>query len=366
MNMEDMYDEQMSAKHPFKDIDLAKKKAKQLRWEVINGLDGHLMSFERKFQANGGNVVWAEDTEDAQKALEDIVKEYNITYLNISDSPQVDELGITTLLRSRQGAFCNMKQVPSHAKAELHLCGADFIVASEGVIATSSSNADQLSQLTKTKVNVIVVGIDQVMKDMDDLFYIWNLKARYQSGQKLNTYNSIITGPKKKNDSEGAKRVFVILLDNKRSQLMRNKDQQEILYCIKCDVCKENSCVTDEAISSFKSPLEELIYQYSSDNGYEMMAYPVCEVPIECPVNINVREKLMEIKAEKRQQNPMGFKTKWQWKMWKRMFLDRNKLNGTPHFFKNLMLHLFLTQREELPELPKQSFNERWRSKNPS
>ena len=58
-------------KEQFSNVNLAREKAKNIKWKAIENLDKMLESFESKITKRGAKVIWAED---AQQALEEIGK----------------------------------------------------------------------------------------------------------------------------------------------------------------------------------------------------------------------------------------------------------------------------------------------------
>src|SRR5829696_4740718 len=58
-------------KEQFSNINLAREKAKNIKWKAIENLDKMLESFEAKIIKRGTKVIWAED---AKQALEEIGK----------------------------------------------------------------------------------------------------------------------------------------------------------------------------------------------------------------------------------------------------------------------------------------------------
>ena len=56
----------VKGKEQFIDLETARKRAKNIKWSAIENLDKNLLSFEEKFTARGGKVLWAADIEEAQ------------------------------------------------------------------------------------------------------------------------------------------------------------------------------------------------------------------------------------------------------------------------------------------------------------
>src|SRR5665811_2291599 len=69
----------------------------------------------------------------------------------------------------------------------------------------------------------------------------WPLLATYGTGQKITVYNTIISGPKQAGETDGPEEMYVILLDNGRTNILANPKQRESLYCIRCGACL-NAC----------------------------------------------------------------------------------------------------------------------------
>jgi L-lactate dehydrogenase complex protein LldF len=58
-------------KEQFSNVNLAREKAKNIKWKAIENLDKMLESFEAKITKRGAKVIWAED---AKQALDEIGK----------------------------------------------------------------------------------------------------------------------------------------------------------------------------------------------------------------------------------------------------------------------------------------------------
>src|SRR3982750_3634990 len=58
-------------KQQFMDVNLAREKAKNIKWRAIESLDQQLENFEAQITKKGAKVIWAET---AEEALEEILK----------------------------------------------------------------------------------------------------------------------------------------------------------------------------------------------------------------------------------------------------------------------------------------------------
>ena len=62
-------------KQQFTNVLLAGEKAKNLKWKAIATLDKNLEQFEAAITRRGAKVIWAEDSEQALKAIGRICKD---------------------------------------------------------------------------------------------------------------------------------------------------------------------------------------------------------------------------------------------------------------------------------------------------
>ena len=58
----------------FENLEQSKKKAHVTKWRVMENLDKFLPEFESNFQKRGGKVIWANDVEEAQREILNIIK----------------------------------------------------------------------------------------------------------------------------------------------------------------------------------------------------------------------------------------------------------------------------------------------------
>jgi len=77
----------------------------------------------------------------------------------------------------------------------------------------------------------------RLIRNLEDLNIFLKLLARSTTGQKLSSYTSIITGPKRAGERDGAEEFHLIILDNGRSKILADEELRETLYCIRCGAC---------------------------------------------------------------------------------------------------------------------------------
>ena len=82
-----------TGKQQFSDINLAREKAKNLKWKAVESLDAQLEKFEAAITKRGTKVIWAEDAQQACDEILKICKEKNCRTLVKSKSMVTEDLG---------------------------------------------------------------------------------------------------------------------------------------------------------------------------------------------------------------------------------------------------------------------------------
>lgn len=88
----------VQGKQQFADLDMARKKAKNVKWKTIEHLDEYLIEFERNFTKNGGRVIWAANAEEANQAVLDICKQVGTRQVVKSKSMVTEEIHLNDFL----------------------------------------------------------------------------------------------------------------------------------------------------------------------------------------------------------------------------------------------------------------------------
>src|SRR4029079_17974376 len=107
-----------------------------------------------------------------------------------------------------------------YAQAEVGITGANFIVADIGGIAVSENEGNARLSCSMPKTHIVVVGIEKVIPAMNDLALFWPLLATYGTGQRITVYNTIVTGPRQEGETDGPDDMYVVLLDNGRTNIL--------------------------------------------------------------------------------------------------------------------------------------------------
>ncbi|MBC7629525.1 LutB/LldF family L-lactate oxidation iron-sulfur protein [Ferruginibacter sp.] len=416
-------------KEQFADIDLAKERAKNIKWRAIETLDQQLETFELNFTKRGGKVIWAEDSQQAIDAILNICKAKNCKQLVKSKSMATEEIhlndalqkngiesvetdlgeyiqqldgeapyhivtpamhkskeDVAKLFNEKLGTPINytpeqLTQVArkilrkKYTDAQVGVTGANFIISDIGGIAVTENEGNARLSCAFPKTHIVIVGIEKVIPSITDLALFWPMLSTFGTGQKITVYNTIITGPKQANEIDGPEEMYVILLDNGRTTILKNPAQRQSLYCIRCGACL-NVCPVYKNIGghaygvTYSGPIGSVItpnLQGMKDFKHLSFASSLCGACTEvCPVKINLHELLLENRRESVEEGLTTLSEKISWKLWKMASLKRALMNiGNGNIKSNVVNSLFkgwVKHRSSLNFSPK-TFNEMWKER---
>jgi L-lactate dehydrogenase complex protein LldF len=419
-------------KSQFTDVNITRERAKNIKWEAIEHLDKYLLEFEQKITARGATVIWANDSAEALEAIGKICKERNCKTLVKSKSMVTEEIHLNDFLeangiesvetdlgeyiqqldgeppyhivtpamhKSKEDVaklFANklgtkpdltpeeltqvarIKLREKYTEAEVGVTGANFLIADVGGIAITENEGNGRLSCAWPKTHIAVVGIEKMIPSIHDLPLFWPLLATYGTGQKVTVYNSILTGPKQAGESDGPEEMFVILLDNGRTNLLANPTAREALYCIRCGACL-NACPVYKNIgghsyeTTYSGPIGKVITPYLSGvDEYKHLsnASSLCGNCTEvCPMRINLHELLLDNRHEAVTQGTSTLAERVAWKAWMVASLNRPMMNMGNGKMKNWVVNKvfkgWAVHRSELDFTPK-TFNEMWKEKTTS
>ncbi len=416
-------------KHQFENTDLARERAKNIKWKALETLDQQLESFEKQFTSRGGKVIWAQNSQEALDEILNICKQKNCKTIVKSKSMVTEEIHLNDFLeknniesvetdlgeyiqqldgeppyhivtpamhKSKEDVaklFADKLGTPSklspqeltlvareklrekYRQAEIGITGANFIIGDIGAIAVTENEGNGRLSMAWPKTHIAIVGIEKVLPSMTDLALLWPLLATYGTGQKVTVYNSIITGPKQPGETDGPDDMYVILLDNNRSNILANPAQRESLYCIRCGACL-NACPVYKNIgghsygATYSGPIGSVITPHLQGmDEYKHLSYAssLCGNCTEvCAVKINLHELLLLNRKESVEEGLATFSEKTAWKVWRMASLRRGMMNMGSGNLKNKVVNkLFKGWNKHRSDLDfsKKTFNQLWKDR---
>jgi L-lactate dehydrogenase complex protein LldF len=417
-------------KKQFNDIELVRERAKNIKWRAIETLDQTLEMFESNFIQNGGRVLWAETADEAAQLIVEICKEKNCTTLVKSKSMVTEEIhlndvleknniesvetdlgeyiqqldgeppyhivtpamhkskeDVAKLFHEKLGTPINLTPVQlamvareklreKYIQAQVGVTGANFIIADTGSIAITENEGNARLSCAFPKTHIVVVGIEKVIPTLTDLHLFWPLLSTFGTGQLLTVYNTIVSGPKKTTETDGPEEMIVILLDNGRTNILKNPITRESLYCIRCGACL-NACPVYKNIgghtyeTTYSGPIGSVITpQMHGQKDWKHLSFAssLCGACTNvCAVKINLHELLLENRYESVQEGTSTLTENVSWKLWRKAMMNRKMMNLGNSALKNTVVNTIFTswknKRSKL-DFPAETFNEIWTRKN--
>ena len=420
----------IEGKEQFSSLKLAKSRIAAIKHKSVENLEKYLIEFESNFIKRGGKVIWAQNAEEAVKealrimqkakvktavktksmvseeinlkealeknsieAIETDLGEYILQLRNEPPSHSVTPAmhlstdDVVKIFNEKKGTpldwspeqitnFVRQELREKYPKADVGISGANFLIADVGAIAITENEGNGLMSLAFPKVHIAIVGVEKMIPSILDLDIFWPILSTFGTGQNLTVYNTIYTGPKQSGESDGPDEMFVILLDNGRSELLDKTEQRQALSCIGCGACS-NVCPVYQTIgghaygTTYSGPIGSIIAPHLKGmQEFKHLSYAstLCGKCTEiCPVKIDIH-KLLLLNRRDSVENGLSAKTdNWIWHFWKRAMLKRSKMDKGGAKLKNFMLKQFFKktwgERRELPQTVTKSFNQIWRER---
>ncbi len=271
-----------------------RQQAAQAKRRALRQLPDLLETAEGNLIANGWQVEWAEDAEEANRLVLDIARRHDVQTVTKSKSMLTEELGLNHALEAADlrvvetdlGEYIIQlnEETPSHivapvmhkTKAEIRdifirelgmeatddaeqmvafarkmlrhdflnadmgISGANFLIAETGSIGLVMNEGNGRMCTSMPRVHIALVGIEKIVESVEDYVTLTQVLPSSSTGQKLTVYTNILNGPGRAEEGDGPQHSYVILVDNGRSEIY-GSDYAEALACIRCGAC-QNAC----------------------------------------------------------------------------------------------------------------------------
>ncbi len=427
-NMSQYYTAVEKGKSIFSDLDVARERAGYYKYKVINELDRYLIEFEDNFISNGGKIIWAQNSDEALAEIKKITEKHNIKSAVKSKSMTTEEIELNKalekdgidILETDLGEFIVQQagQKPYHivtpamhmskedvaklynekfntsedltpeeltnytrdllrqkfTSADLGITGANFLIADTGSIAVTENEGNGMLSMSFPKVHIAIAGIEKIIPKLEDLDLYWPLLATHGTGQPMTVYNSIISGPRKSDEEDGPENMYLILLDNGRTKLLKEERQRQALSCIRCGACL-NVCPVYKNIgghtynTTYSGPIGSVITPYLAGiKKFKHLSFAssLCgSCTTVCPVKIPIHELLLINRNHSVKRGHHTFFEKQTIILSSRVLRSRKMLDLLSGGTKNKLMKMAISKswgpRRELPEIATKSFSEQWK-----
>ncbi len=423
----------------YQNWDEARQAASEIKWEAINHLDKYLQEFITKLEARGTQVYVRRDgrtgarlhprTWRRKTTSVPIIKSKSMTAEEIDLNEALEHAGcaviesdlgeyivqlrhekpyhlvfpamhltrdeISDLFQKELGSeptnspeeltmIARRVMRQNYCRADMGISGANFAVAETGMISITENEGNARLTTALPKIHVAILGIEKILPRLEDLALFLPMLATAGAGQPLTCYNSLFGGPRQPGEIDGPEQFHVVLLDNRRTELLADAEQRDALHCIRCGACL-NVCPIFKNVgghsygTTYQGPIGSVITPHlrGLQNWKHLSsASSLCGACTEtCPVGIDLHHHLLH-----NRRNAMKEKPLW----WEKIALCGLRLSHAPpdalscrrknrrHSFsrctKSSMARRSIrckswTRTRDFPAPAKESFSDYWRRK---
>ncbi|MDD3405599.1 MAG: lactate utilization protein B [Paludibacteraceae bacterium] len=340
----------------YRNLAAAREQAGKIKREVLAHWSDYLCEFEQNITRRGVQVLWAKDTQEAIGYVQSILVEENAHLLVKSKSMTTEEIelndhakemgcesvetdlgefivqvagekpyhivtpamhkskeDIAKLFNEKFNTPVNStpEELTAYVRgvlrkkfttADVGVTGANFLIADIGGISVTENEGNGCMSMSFPKTHIVIAGIEKIIPKMEQLGLFYPLLAAHGTGQQMTVYNSIVTSPKQANETNGPQKMYVILLDNGRTNVYADAEARESLACIRCGACL-NGCPVYKTIggytyaATYSGPIGSVItpfFKGFKDYGHLSFASSLCGKCAEgCPVRIPLTDILL-------------------------------------------------------------------------
>ena len=415
-------------KENYRNLELEKQRAYTLRNKSLLNTEKLLVDFETHFAENGGKVLWARNADDALTMIFDLIRKEKANAIMRSNSTVLDEIELNGFLERKNirvvetevGRFVlqkgqqksyhplspsihlskeennailtsnfklkpdsSVKQMVNFVRHEVgvetqdvSICvtGANFLLSDTGGVVLTENEGNILKSTSLAKIHIVVAGIAKVIPNMDDLSVLLPLLSLHSNGQSMAACNSITFGPS--TTGNGPEQMYVILLDNNRSQLLAHETQRKVMSCIHCGACI-SICPVYKNIGGYSYGTKHIgpvgtvmapLMEGLEDYNYLNSACSLCGKCVDiCPVKIPLDDLIIENRhlAIMEKTGSARYESLVKAMIWH--CKTRKKMDG-PLFFKKLEMKRLLGplwgEERPMSEFATKSFSQQWRERN--
>ena len=343
------------------DGEALRDRARRIKQHTIENLDTYLLRLEENIKRLGGTVHWARTGAEARSIILGLARKNNVTRVvkaksmvteEIELNEALEEVGIeavetdlgeyivqlahekpshilapaihkskgdiSILFAEKLGAanLVEAEELTVVARKRLRekfltagmgITGANFGVADTGTIVLVENEGNIRLSTSLPRIHVALMGVEKLVPSLEDLAVFLKVLARSASGQKMSSYVSFITGPRRPGEADGADEFHLVLIDNGRTRILADEEMRESLYCLRCGACL-NVCPVYQKIgghaygSVYSGPIGSIItpafagLEKTKDLPFASTLCGACREI--CPVRIDIPRILLKLRSD--------------------------------------------------------------------
>jgi len=284
--------ERLQSMETFPDPSGARELGASIRADSVARLPELLEEFEKNAAARGARVIWARNAAEANRFIVEIARKNGVDYVTKGKSMVSEEMGLNDALAENGidvfetdlGEFIIqlLDRPPFHIVGpainipveeisavflenkiiaqptldpvklgyaarrflrdkfqglEMGVTGINIAVAETGTIINVENEGNIRFNKSSPRIQVSVMSLEKVVPSMKDAIHLLRLLCRNCTGQKLSAYVSFDSGPKASDEIDGPEQLFIVIVDNGRSDFYADPKTREVLRCIRCGAC---------------------------------------------------------------------------------------------------------------------------------
>jgi L-lactate dehydrogenase complex protein LldF len=334
-----------------------RQRASKIRERTVENLDRYIALFTERIESQGGRVVLARTSEDADRLIAEELLRLGVRRVVKSKSMTAEELGLNSylesngievvdtdlgeraiqlagdrpihivapalhftrfdfsrLFREKEGVetspdpesltmIARMTLRKRFLEADAAISGANFLIASTGSIVLVTNEGNGRLGPSVPAVYVVVAGVEKLVETPADAGVMLELLARSATGQTLTVYTTLTSGPQLM--GHGVRQhLLVVLVDNGRLRAA-SSELAPALKCIRCAACL-NTCPTFGVVGGhvfgdvYPGPMgilwTALVKGVEVANSFSELCISCGLCSSVCPVMIPVAEEIMVVK----------------------------------------------------------------------
>jgi len=192
-------------------------------------------------------------------------------------------------------------------QADMSVTGVNFAVAETGSIALVTNEGNGRMATSMPRIHVACMGMEKVIPSMQDLSTMLRILIRSATGQRISSYVTVVSGPRRADEEDGPVEFHLVIVDNGRTRLLADATLRESLNCIRCGACL-NACPVYRKAGGhaygwvYPGPIGAIVSPVLTglkDGKNLPHASSLCGACHQaCPVKINIPRMLLELRHQ--------------------------------------------------------------------
>ena len=350
------------------DPDAVRRQVRAAREKALSHLDETLTTLAANIEARGGHVHFAVSADEARHIVLDICRQANARTVAKSKSMLTEELDLNHALeaagvrvvetdrgewiiqlageppshiiapaihktKAQVAALFSQalgQPIPADAsipeltriareqlrqvflEADVGISGVNFAIAETGTVSLVTNEGNGRYVTGVPPIHIAMMGAEKVVGTWEEWATSLKLLTRSATGQRISSYVSTVTGPRRPGDADGPDEFHLVIVDAGRTKILGSAFRESLL-CIRCGACL-NACPVYREIgghaygSAYSGPIGAVITPllFGLDRFPELPhASSLCGACLDaCPMMIDLPRMLIDLRRLEAEGDP--------------------------------------------------------------